>query len=115
MKALNTRSRRVGENIRALLSKHIMLREHQILEKRNLLITVTEVQPSADLRYAKVFISCIGEDKEYVVNTLNSFANLFSKLVAKELKTKYSPKLSFFKDYSFETAKRINEIFDEKK
>ena len=115
MKTLNNRTRRVGENIRAVLSKHIMLREHQILEQKNLIITVTEVQPSADLRYDKVFISCIGDDKETVVNTLNSFSNLFSKLVAKELKTKYSPRLSFFKDISFEQAKKINELINKEK
>mgnify|MGYP001274809993 CR=1 FL=1 len=115
MKTLNNRTRRVGENIRAVLSKQIMLREHQILEKRGVLITVTEVQPSADLRYAKVFISCIGEDKNYVVKTLNSFSSLFSRLVAQELETKYSPKLSFFEDTSFEQAKKINDLIDQKK
>ena len=115
MKALNNRIRRVAENIRSVLSKHIILREHQILQEKNLIITVTEVQPSPDLRHAKVFISCIGEDKEIVVNTLNSFSNLFSKLVAKELKTKYSPRLSFFKDISFEQAKKINEIINQEK
>ena len=79
------------------------------------MITISRVDVSPDLRHAKVFISCIGEDKENVVQTLNSFANLFSKLVAKELRTKYSPKLSFFKDYSFEQAKKIDEIINEEK
>lgn len=115
MKTLSNRTRRVGENIRAVLSKHIMLREHQILEKNNLLITVTEVQPSSDLRHARVYVSCVGDDGDYVVDTLNSFSSLFSKLVAKELSTKYSPKLSFFKDYSFEQAKKINELISKDK
>ena len=115
MKILNNRTRRVGENIRALLSKHILLREHQILENKNLLITITEVQPSSDLRHAKVYVSCIGEDKEYVVSKLNSFSNLFSKLVARELKTKFSPRLSFVEDVSFEQAKKIDEIINQEK
>ena len=64
----------------------------------NEFITITEVQPTADLRYAKVFISCMGNEAKNVVETLNQTASLFSKLVARQLKTKYSPKLSFFVD-----------------
>ena len=100
MKPLSNRTRRVGENIRSFLSKHIMVREHQVEKLNNVIITITEVQPTPDLRHAKVFITSIGGEQKAVLDALNSNSYLFSKLVAKEIKTKYSPKLSFHQDYS---------------
>ena len=53
MKLLNNRTRRVGENVRALLS-NILLQKNSIVGLDNSMITITEVQPTSDLRYAKV-------------------------------------------------------------
>ena len=41
---------------------------------------------------------------------LNQTSSIFSKLVAKQLNTKYSPKLSFFVDFSFSQAEKINSL-----
>ena len=114
MKILNNRTRRVGENVRAVLSNIILQKKNSIDGLVNELITITEVQPTADLRYAKVFISCMGKSDKEVVKVLNENSSLFSKLVAKELRTKYSPKLSFFSDYSFSQADKINELINSK-
>ena len=56
----------------------------------------------------------MGKDEKDVVKILNESASLFSKLVAKELKTKYSPKLSFYADYSFSEADKINDLINVK-
>ena len=110
MKVLSNRTRRVGENIRAVLSEVLLTKKNSIDGLDNKFITITEVQPSADLRHAKVFISCMGKEEKDVVDILNESANIFSKLVARQLKTKYSPKLSFFIDFSFSQAEKINEL-----
>ena len=110
MKLLSNRTRRVGENIRAMLSKILLLKKNSIPGLDDKLITITEVQPTADIRYAKVFISGMGSNEKEIVCILNENSNLFSKLLAKELKTKYSPKLSFHRDYSFSQAEKINEL-----
>ena len=57
----------------------------------------------------------MGKSDKEVVKVLNENSSLFSKLVAKELRTKYSPKLSFFSDYSFSQADKINELINSKK
>tara|TARA_B100000575_G_scaffold244683_1_gene208934 strand:- start:1405 stop:1755 length:351 start_codon:yes stop_codon:yes gene_type:complete len=114
MKTLSNRTRRVGENIRALISKYLLLKEHHILELETSIITVTEVEPSSDLRHARVYISCVGKNENKVIDALNSYASLFSKLVAKELKTKFSPKLSFHIDYSFEQGLKIDNLINNK-
>ena len=48
------------------------------------------MRPSKDLKYAKVFVSSVGGNEEKVAEELNNNSNLFSKLVSKEIKTKYT-------------------------
>ena len=113
MKTNNNRLLRVGENIRAVLSKHIITNELYIKHLKNVIITITEVRPSRDLKNAKVFVSSVGGNEERVAETLNSSASLFSKLVAKEIKTKYTPKLHFFPDLVHKKAFSINKIINQ--
>ena len=114
MKTGSNRLLRVGENIRFLLSKHLVSNEPYIEGFNNTIITITEVKPSADLRYAKVFVSVVGNNEEKIVNILNDFSSTFSKLVAREINTKYSPKLSFFIDVSYEKASKIDSLINKK-
>jgi len=114
MKILSNRTRRVGENIRSVLSEVLLLKKNSIGGLENEFITITEVQPSADLRHAKVFISCMGSEEKDIVTILNQEASLFSKLVARQIKTKYSPKLTFFVDFSFSKAEKINDLIKTK-
>ena len=114
MKVLSNRTRRVGENIRSVLSEVLLSKKNSIDGLENEFIKITEVQPSADLRHAKVFISCMGREEKNIVNILNQTSSFFSKLVAKQLKTKYSPKLSFFVDFSFSQAEKINDLMKTK-
>ena len=104
MKTNDNRLLRVGENIRAILSKHIISDE--------LYITITEVRPSKDLKYAKVFVSSVGGNEEKVAEELNNSSSLFSKLIAKEIKTKYAPRLKFFPDMVHKRASLINKIIN---
>ena len=112
MKTANNRLLRVGENIRAVLSKHILLDELYIKHVKNCIITITEVKPSKDLRHAKVYVSTVGGNEEKIAEALNGNAKNFSKLVAKEIQTKYSPKLTFFLDLANKKAVSINKIIN---
>ncbi len=114
MKTSSNRLLRIGENIRYLLSKHIVSNEPYVEDFNNTIITITEVKPSADLRHAKVFVSVVGNNEKKIVNILNDFSRIFSKLVARELNTKYSPKLSFFIDISYEKASKIDSLINSK-
>ena len=114
MRVLSNRTRRVGENIRLVLSEVLLSKKNSIDGLDNEFITITEVQPTADLRHAKVFISCMGREEKDIVKILNQTSSYFSKLVAKQLKTKYSPKLSFFIDFSFAQAEKIDDLIKTK-
>ena len=65
-------------------------------------------------RELKQLIKELTEEAKNVVETLNQTASLFSKLVARQLKTKYSPKLSFFVDFSFSQAEKIDSLINTK-
>ena len=64
LKKKNNRLLRVGENIRAVLSKSILSDEFYIQELKNIIVTITEVMPSKDLRHAKVYVSSVGGDEK---------------------------------------------------
>ena len=114
MKTNDNRLLRVGENIRAILSKHIIANELYIKQLKNVIVTITEVRPSKDLKHAKVFVSSVGGNEQRVAEQLNYNSNLFSKLIAKEIKTKYTPRLKFFPDLVHKRASLINKIINEK-
>ena len=114
MKNNGNRSLRVGENIRAILSKHLISNELYIKHIKNVIITITEVRPSRDLKYAKVFVSTVGGNEDRVAEELNNNSNLFSKLLAVELETKYTPRLKFFPDLVHKRASLINKIINKK-
>ena len=77
MKTNDNRLLRVGENIRAILSKHIISNELYIKHLKNVIVTITEVRPSKDLKYAKVFVSAVGGNEEKIADELNNISNLF--------------------------------------
>lgn len=112
MKTNDNRLLRVGENIRAILSKHIISNELYIKHLKNVIVTITEVRPSKDLKHAKVFVSSVGGNEEKVAEELNNNSSLFSKLVSKEIKTKYTPRLKFFPDLVHKRASLINKIIN---
>ena len=114
MKTNDNRLLRVGENIRAILSRYIITNELHIKRLKNVIITITEVKPSKDLKFAKVFVSSIGGNEQKVAEELNNSASLFSKIIAKEIKTKFTPRLQFFPDLINKKASLINKIINEK-
>ncbi len=77
-------------------------------------ITVTRVETSKDLREASVFVS-IREHKterEKMLKILSACRAELQKYINKEMKLKYTPKLSFFYDDSLETGDRVLAIIN---
>ncbi|MCD6397916.1 MAG: 30S ribosome-binding factor RbfA [Spirochaetaceae bacterium] len=80
------------------------------------LISVSEVSVSKDIKYAKVYISGFESTKSVnnSVEALNHAAGFIQMKLAKRLKTRNTPKLSFFTDSSIENGiemiKKIEEI-----
>ena len=81
------------------------------------LVTVSFVNVSKDLKFASVYIMPLGgHAKEEVLNIFNDNRYLFQRAISREkLKSKFTPKINFYLDNSFEEADRIEKLLlDEK-
>ena len=76
------------------------------------LITVTRVDISSDLHYAKVYISVIGtpEDKEQTIAALQTGAGFIAVQASKKVVMRYFPALTFKLDTSVDEHIRIEEL-----
>ncbi len=104
------------ERVNSLIRQEIsQLLQRQVKDPRlGNFITVTEVFTSADLKHAKVFISRIGgeEDKQETLNVLAAASGFFRRELAKHLKLRYIPVLSFRWDDSIERGDHLLELID---
>ena len=74
-------------------------------------ITVTEVRVSPDLKHASAYVIALGGgDMEVILPALNDEAYGFQKEIARKAKLRFTPKLRFVGDDSFDEAKRIEEV-----
>jgi ribosome-binding factor A len=78
-------------------------------------VAVTEVSTSPDLRYAKVYVSCLGseEEKKEMLQGLEAAASFLRNQLAKRLRLRRIPELSFHWDDSIERGSRLLQLMDE--
>jgi len=106
------RIERVNNLIRQEMSK---LLQRQVKDPRlGSFVTVTEVITSTDLRHAKVFVSRIGsdEEKQDTLNALVAASGFLRNELARCLKLRRVPELSFRWDNSIERGARLLELID---
>ncbi len=107
------RQLRVGEQIRHIMANTIQ-RGHfknEVLLDIAGGITVTEVQPSPDLRQATAYvISLGGQDMEAILPALNNAAAVFQKDINANANLKFTPRIRFKIDTSFEKAQKLDEL-----
>ncbi len=105
------------EQINSLIRQEIsQLLQRQVKDPRlGNFIAVTEVVTSADLKYAKVFVSRIGgeEEKQETLSVLASASGFFRRELARRLKLRYIPELSFQWDDSIERGDHLLQLIDE--
>jgi len=104
------------ERVNSLIRQEIsQLLQRQVKDPRlDNFIAVTEVFTSVDLKYAKVFVSCIGseEKKQETLSVLTSASGFFRKELARRLKLRYTPVLSFQWDDSIERGDHLLQLID---
>lgn len=78
-------------------------------------VSVTNVDTSADLHYAKVSVSLVASDEEKakVVSALNSAAGFIAVNAAKKVQLRYFPALTFKLDTSLDEHMRIQKILSD--
>ncbi len=105
------------ERVNSLIRQEISeLLQRQVKDPRlGSFIAVTEVTTSADLKYAKVFVSQLGnkEEKKKVLSGLTSASSFFRRELSKSLKMRHIPALSFEWDDSIERGDRLQRLINE--
>jgi len=105
------------ERINNLLRREISeLVQHQLKDPRlNEFISITGVETSPDLKYAKVFVSCIHgkQEEETTIGVLTAASGHMRRELSKLIKLRYIPELSFHWDDSIEKGDRILRLIDE--
>ncbi|HEY55421.1 MAG TPA: 30S ribosome-binding factor RbfA [Dehalococcoidia bacterium] len=107
------RIERVNHLIRQEISQ---LLQRQVKDPRlSKFVAVTEVSTSADLRYAKVFVSCMGSEEERaeILKGLVAASGFFRNKLAKTLRIRRIPELSFHWDDSIERGAHLLQLIDE--
>lgn len=106
------RQLRVGEEIRHALADVLM--RGDVPWPQGLaspVVTVTEVQVSPDLKNATVFAMPLGgQEFKETIAAMNAHVGFFRHAVSQAIKLRYTPKLNFVADNSFEYAERIEKI-----
>ena len=107
------RQLKVGQQIRFLLS-NFFIKEDFIFENfdsKNL--TIIDVVLSSDLKNAKIFVTTnsISESKLFV-DELNKKSKFIQRKIALNLSSKFTPKIKFFFDNSFEYSNKISNILE---
>ncbi len=107
------RQLRVGEQIRHILSETLQRGHFQseILIEESGRVTITEVRPSPDLKHARAYVMTLGGQRiDAVLEALNDEARVFQKDIGRQSNLKFTPKIRFVTDDSFEQAQRIEEL-----
>ena len=104
------------ERVNSLIRQEIsQLLQRQVKDPRlGNFITVTEVSTSPDLKHAKVFVSHLGseEEKRETLSTLASASGFFRRELARRLKLRYIPELSFQWDDSIKRGDHLLQMID---
>jgi len=107
-KVPSQRQRRVGEELRHRLAELFMRGDVHDPELRDVPLTVTEVVPTPDLRRATAYVMPLGGGEERaVVQALNRAAPYLQSQIGRALTMKFTPRLTFKVDPSFEEADRV--------
>ena len=111
------RQMRFGEVIRSIISESLIRGDFFNKEIEASMITVSFVKMSKDLRVASVYVMPLGgKNKVQMLQFLNDNKNIFQKFISQaKLRSKFTPKINFYIDDSFDEAEKIeNLLLDQK-
>ena len=109
------RTRRIGEEIKKIIGKMLFegqIKDTKVSQSRSL-ISVTGVEVVRDLRYAYVYISVLGNDKDSVMEGLKRSAGFVRREVGKHVDIRYIPEIVFKVDDSIERGAYMSKLIND--
>lgn len=109
---MTERMRRVNEALREVVAAAIA---SDLEDPRIGFVTVTSVDTSPDLRSARVYVSVLGDqgEREKTLAGLTSSHGLIQSAIAREMRLKRTPTLSFHYDEGPERGVRLSRLLDD--
>jgi ribosome-binding factor A len=108
---MSERMRRVNESVRQVLAEAVPA----LKDPRIGLVTVTGVDTASDLRHATIYVSVLGSARKRnaTLAGLEAAHGLLQSRLARELRMKRTPQLTFEYDPSVERGVRMSQLIDE--
>ncbi|HEX3753921.1 MAG TPA: 30S ribosome-binding factor RbfA [Rhizomicrobium sp.] len=107
------RQLRVGEMLRHALSEILARSDIRDPDLEGVSVTVTQVRPSGDMRYATVYCEPLGgKNAQTIVTALNRHKGFLRGEMGKRIAIKFTPELRFVEDQSFAEAQKIETILN---
>jgi ribosome-binding factor A len=108
---MTERMRRVNESVRQVLADALP----GLQDPRIGLVTVTGVETAPDLRHATVFVSVLGSSRKRraSLDGLDAAHGVLQARLARELRMKRTPQLTFEYDPTVERGVRMTRLIDE--
>ena len=108
-----TRAERVSDAVQQELA--VLIRD-EVRDPRVGMVSVTDVDVSRDLAYAKIHVTFVGdrdqEEIDQAVKALNGAAGYLRKLLAASIKLRITPKLTFIYDESGRRGQHLSALID---
>ncbi|HET8817678.1 30S ribosome-binding factor RbfA [Pseudidiomarina aestuarii] len=108
-----SRTDRVGQQYQREIA---MILQREIKDPRVSLVTVSAVEVSRDLAYAKVFVTFMQDDDNAVkagLKVLNEASGFIRSLLGKRVRARITPELRFVHDPSLNEGIRMSRLVDE--
>jgi ribosome-binding factor A len=101
------------DRVNQLIKEEVsILLQRELKDPRLGFVTVTEVETSKDLRLAKVFVSVLGDERQWAASlaALASARGFVRNWLRQHLDLRVTPEVEFRADRSMEHAARIQSI-----
>ena len=105
------RADRVAEAIRKEVSSIV---QFELKDPRIGFVTITHAEITDDLRYAKIYYSILGTEKQKqdTIDALKTAIGFIRKLVAERIRLRFAPDIGFKLDKNIEYSVKICEELD---
>jgi ribosome-binding factor A len=102
--------RQIQEELSDLIHRHVK-------DPRLGYVTVTDVQVTRDLKFARVYVSVMGDGqiRDTSLKTLQRAMPFLRKELGRRIRLRHVPELEFEQDQTLERASRIDRLLDDLK
>ena len=107
----NYRKGRINDEVKKELS--FILREVKDPRLSEAFISITAVDVSGDLKFAKVYYSALMGDKKEIAKGLKSCAGFIRREIARRLNLRMTPEFTFIEDHSIEHGAHISKLLNQ--